>query len=327
MKVLIISHESDLDGLFSAAIGLIRYPQARTVFLGYGKESFETLVQFVHKFIDYSLSDQEKGLIIICDLALNEDGSLIHLCKGAFAEAKTAGFSILWLDHHPWSDAAKGSIDPFVEIILDETGNRCASELVYEKFLSGNQLANKLGSMAHSMDFFTNDQYLTPIPELIVYYQNSPCRYAKLSSLAEKVSRGILWDVDMQNEYALFSRLQEKAKVEAYQTIQIKQIDGRFSAAFVQSSPYIQNSLFAHELFEKINSDLVMLYGKDNKVSIRRNNNMISCRRIAQCLSDGGGHDFAAGARFKSDPTDRNEITKELEEAVLKSFMYRENDP
>ena len=54
---------------------------------------------------------------------------------------------------------------------------------------------------------------------------------------------------------------------------------------------------------------------------------MISCRRIAQCLSDGGGHDFAAGARFKSDPTDRNEITKELEEAVLKSFMYGENDP
>jgi nanoRNase/pAp phosphatase (c-di-AMP/oligoRNAs hydrolase) len=103
--------------------------------------------------------------------------------------------------------------------------------------------------------------------------------------------------------------------------MQLKQIGGRIMAAFIQTSPYIQSSFFAHEVFEKTNSDLVMLYGKDNKVSIRRNNNMISCRKIAQSLSEGGGHDFAAGARFRSDPTNRNEITIELEEAILKSLV------
>jgi oligoribonuclease NrnB/cAMP/cGMP phosphodiesterase (DHH superfamily) len=321
MKVLIVSHESDLDGLFSAAIGLIRYPQARTLFLGYGKESLEALQHFIHKFSVSSFSEKEEGLIIICDLALNDDRSLIQLCKGAFTEAKNSGSSILWLDHHPWADSAKAAIEPFVEIILDKTGNRCASEIVYEKFLLGNELAYRLGSMAHSMDFFSNDQYLPPLAELIIYYHNSPYKYVKLSSLAEKVSRGILWDVDMQNEYALYCRLQAKAKDEAYQTMQLKQIGGRFRAAFIQTSPYIQSSLFAHEVFGKTNSDLVMLYGKDNKVSIRRNNNMISCRRIAQRLSEGGGHDFAAGARFRSDPTNRNEITNELEEAILKSLV------
>lgn len=321
MEVLIVSHESDLDGLFSAAIGLIRFPQARTLFLGYGRESLETLQHFVHKFSISSFTEKEERLIIICDLALNDDPSLIHQCKEAFAEAKGSGSSILWLDHHPWSDSAKVSIEPFVEIILDETGNRCASELVYEKFLSGNKLAYRLGNMAHSMDFFSNDQYLPPIPELIVHYRNSPYRYVKLSSLAEKVSRGILWDVDMQNEYALYCRLLTKAKDEAYQTMELKQIGGRVMTAFIQTSPYIQSSLFAHEVFEKTKSDLVMLYGKDNKVSIRRNNNMISCRRIALRLSEGGGHDFAAGARFRSDPTKRNDITNELEEAILKSLV------
>ena len=59
MKVLIISHESDLDGLFSA-IGLIRYPQARTVFSRLWEENFETMGQFVHKFIDSSLSDRKR---------------------------------------------------------------------------------------------------------------------------------------------------------------------------------------------------------------------------------------------------------------------------
>jgi oligoribonuclease NrnB/cAMP/cGMP phosphodiesterase (DHH superfamily) len=320
MKVLIVSHESDLDGLFSAAIGLIRYPQARTLFLGYGRESLETLQPFVRKF-SVSFSEKEEGLIIVCDLALNDDRSLIHLCRGAFAEAKSYGSSIIWLDHHPWADSVKAAIEPFVEFILDETGNRCASELVYEKFLLGNELAHRLGNMAHSMDFFSNDQYLPPIAELITYYHNSRYRYVKLSSLAEKVSRGILWDVDMQNEYALYCRMQTKAKDEAYQTMQLIQIGGKFRAAFIQTSPYIQSSLFAHEVFEKTKSDLVMLYGKDNKVSIRRNNNMISCRRIAQKLSEGGGHDFAAGARFRSDPTNRNEITNELEEAILNSLM------
>lgn len=323
MKVLLISHESDLDGLISAAIALVRYPQAKTVFLGNNKESFETLARFVYTFSvsSISLTPQEKGLIIICDLALIEDESLINLCKDAFSEAKKAGFDIVWLDHHPWSEAAKLAIDPFVETMFDETGNRCAAELVYGKFLLGNELANRLAGMAHSMDFFTNDQYLTPISELIVYYHNNYGRYERLSSLATKVSRGILWDIDMQNDYVIYTQIQRKAKVEAFQTIQFKQIDGRFKVAFIQSSPYIQNSLFAQEVFEKTHSDVVILYSSDNRVSIRRNNNLISCRRIAQNLPEGGGHEFAAGARFKSNPLNRNEIIGELEEAILKSLV------
>src|ERR671922_1677397 len=103
MRVLLISHESDLDGLVSAAIGLVRYPQAKTVFLGNKKESFEALAHFVYIFSvsSISLSSQEKGIIIICDLALIEDESLINLCKDAFSESKKA---IVWLDHHPWSE-------------------------------------------------------------------------------------------------------------------------------------------------------------------------------------------------------------------------------
>jgi oligoribonuclease NrnB/cAMP/cGMP phosphodiesterase (DHH superfamily) len=323
MRVLLISHESDLDGLVSAAIGLVRYPQAKTVFLGNKKESFEALARFVYTFSvsSISLSSQEKGLIIICDLALIEDELLINLCKDAFSEAKKAGFHIVWLDHHPWSEAARLAIDPFVETMFDETGNRCAAELVYGKFLLGNELANKLASMAHSMDFLTNDQYLPPISELIVYYHNNYGRYERLSSLATKVSRGILWDIDMQNDYAIYSQIQKKAKVEAFQTIQFKQIDGRFKAAFIQSSPYIQNSLFAQEVFEKTHSDVVILYSSDSRVSIRRNNSLISCRRIAQNLPEGGGHEFAAGARFKSNPLNRDEIIGELEEAILKSLV------
>ncbi|HYY40458.1 MAG TPA: DHH family phosphoesterase, partial [Nitrososphaera sp.] len=95
---------------------------------------------------------------------------------------------------------------------------------------------------------------------------------------------------------------------------------GRFKVAYVQSSPYLQSSLFSEEVFAKTNADLVMFYSTKGKVSIRRNNDAISCRDIAANLPEGGGHDYAAGATFKSDPSDTAAVILELEAAVAKAL-------
>jgi oligoribonuclease NrnB/cAMP/cGMP phosphodiesterase (DHH superfamily) len=315
MRVIIFSHESDVDGLFSAAIGLIRYPQARTVFLGNGKEAFQTISHFIDRFV-YSPSALTGGLIMICDLSLSEDTTSINLCKSSFSKAKDAGYEIAWLDHHPWSIASKVLVQSYADLELDATLTKCASELVCEKFLSRNELALTLAKMAHSMDFFKEDLYLTPISELIVYYHTHVSRYEKLSALAAKVSRGILWDLEMQKDYMLYSQLRDEAKKESYRTLEIRNFGGKFKAAIVKSSPYIQNSLFAHEILDKTRSDIAILYGPGNKVSIRRNNDQISCRQIALNFAEGGGHDFAAGAKFKSAAGDHEQIMKEFEDAL-----------
>ena len=72
-------------------------------------------------------------------------------------------------------------------------------------------------------------------------------------------------------------------------------------------------------MFAKTNADLAMFYSAKGKVSIRRNNDAISCRDVAANLPDGGGHVYAAGATFKSDPTDIASIISELESAVTKA--------
>jgi len=82
MKIMIFSHESDLDGLYSATIGLLRYPQAMTIFLGYGAENFQKLGDFIYSATHYS---PERGLIIIADLGLNDD--LIETCRQTFSDA------------------------------------------------------------------------------------------------------------------------------------------------------------------------------------------------------------------------------------------------
>jgi oligoribonuclease NrnB/cAMP/cGMP phosphodiesterase (DHH superfamily) len=314
MKVFIFSHESDLDGLYSAAIGLIRYPQATTVFLGYGADNFNKIGNFLYSATHYS---QERGLVIISDLGLNDD--IIEICKQIFSDATRNGWKIMWVDHHPWSQQAIDSVKPLVEIVLDASGNKCAADLMHETLLPGNQLAGKLANMAHTMDFFTKDQYLTPISELIRYYQTFPDFYARLSGLARKSAIGILWDVDMQSDYNDYVRLRDKARDEVFATMQIRPV-GSFKVAYVQASPYLQSSLFSEEVFAKTNADLVLFYSSKGKVSIRRNNDAISCRDIAANLPEGGGHAYAAGATFKSDPADTAAVISELEAAISKAL-------
>ncbi len=318
MKVIIFSHESDLDGLYSSAIGLLRYPQAMTVFLGYGAENFNKLGNFIYSATRHSSS--EAGQIVIADLGLNDE--LIETCRKTFSDAAMKGWRIMWVDHHPWSDHAIEAVKPFVEIVLDSSGRKCAADLMYETLLPGNTLAAKLASMAHTMDFFTRDQYLTPISELIRYYQTFPDFYYRLSDLAVKSAKGILWDVEMQSDYNNYVNLRDDAKAQVFASLQIREA-GRFKVAYIQSSPYLQSSLFSEEVFAKTNADVLMLYSTKGKVSIRRNNDAISCHSIAANLPEGGGHDYAAGATFKSDPSDTHSVISELHTALTKALASK----
>ena len=142
MKVFIFSHESDLDGLYSAAIGLIRYPQATTVFLGYGADNFNKIGNFLYSATHYS---KERGLVIISDLGLNDD--LIEICKQMFSDATRNGWKIMWVDHHPWSQQAIDSVKQLVEVVLDASGNKCAADLMYETLLPGHRLRTRLGGL------------------------------------------------------------------------------------------------------------------------------------------------------------------------------------
>ena len=138
MKVIIFSHESDLDGIFSAAIGLIRYPQADTIFLGYGVENFTKMANIMYSA---TYSYKEKGIFVISDLGLNDN--VINICKDIFSKAKKNGWRIIWVDHHTWSQEAIEAVKPFTDIVIDSFGGKCAADLMYETFVPGHSLADK----------------------------------------------------------------------------------------------------------------------------------------------------------------------------------------
>ena len=319
MMVTIFSHESDLDGVYSAAIGLIRYPQARVVFLNYSKDSFMKMRNFVETGID----SNNEGLVVITDLGLNPDSTLIDICKDTFSLVQNNNSRVLWIDHHPWSDETVKEIQLYAELILESNGTKCAADLIYEKFLLGHPIAEKLASLAHAMDYFTFDQFLTPTSELIRYYHTFPDRYYRLTNLARKSSQGILWDVQMQKEYSEYELLRDEAKGHAFSSIKFLETD-TLKTVLVRTSPYIQNSLFSEEVFKRTGAELVVFYGGDGRVSIRRNTVAISCDQIAKRLSEGGGHAFAAGAMLRSDPSNLGSVISEITAAVLASLHNNE---
>ena len=322
MNSIIVTHESDVDGVFSASIALMRYPQSKLVFSSYGKDNFLRISDLIYKEV---VSSQGKGLVIFTDLGLNDES--ISPISDTFSFLMSNSWSVLWIDHHPWSESALNLFDKnkALQLILDRGGNKCASELMYEQLLNGNDRAKQLASIAHTSDYLLKDQDIPPLPELIVYYRTLSNFYSKLTVLAKRISDGILWDTEMQADYNTYVNLRNEAKSNSLKMVRIQKLSGGLNMALVPVSSYIQTSLFSEEIFQKTKADVVFFFNKEAKVSIRRNNPIIECNKIANELIEGGGHEYAAGAKMASEPDHMDEILIEIEnatEAWLKKRTY-----
>lgn len=319
MNSIIVSHESDVDGVFSASIALIRYPQSKLIFSSYGKDNFLRISDLIYKEV---VASQGNGLVIFTDLGLNDES--ISSISDIFSFLKSNSWSVLWIDHHPWSESALNLFhnDKALQLILDRGGNKCASELLYEHLLYGNNRAKQLASIAHTSDYLLKDQDIPPLPELIVYYRTLSNFYSKLTLLAKRISDGVLWDTEMQADYNAYVSLRNEAKVRSLKMLRTQKLSSGLNMAVVPVSSYIQTSLFSEEIFQKTAADVVFFFNKEAKVSIRRNNPIIECNKIANGLIEGGGHEYAAGGKMKSDPGQIDEVIKELQNATE---MWLEN--
>ena len=291
----------------------MRYPQSKLVFSSYGKDNFLRVSDLIYKEV---VSSQGKGLVIFTDLGLNDES--ISPISDTFSFLMSNSWSVLWIDHHPWSESALNLFDKnkALQLVLDRGGNKCASELMYEQLLNGNDRAKQLASIAHTSDYLLKDQDIPPLPELIVYYRTLSNFYSKLTVLAKRISDGILWDTEMQADYNTYVNLRNEAKSNSLKLVRIQKLSDGLNMAVVPVSSYIQTSLFSEEIFQKTKADVVFFFNKEAKVSIRRNNPIIECNKIADELIEGGGHEYAAGGKMKSEPGQIDEVLKELENAT-----------
>jgi len=314
MRVIICTHEADIDGMYSASVALMRFPRAKVSFYNYGLDNFKKMFDY----LKYE-SKTKHGLAIISDLGINDD-NLSDLCVESIQYLKKRHWSVIWVDHYLWYRKSLMSIRKLVKLFHDSSGKKCATELMYEKFMYKNKNAEQLKSIAHSSDFMINvKNHDSRLSELIHFYKSSANSKQNLESLVQKASKGILWDSDMQKDYTKFIKISDFQKKESLKTLTIKKILS-LNVAFAFTYPYVQTSLFSHELFSNTKIDLAMLFNRRGKVSIRRNTDRISCNKIASYLVEGGGHDFASGGKLQSNPRDIKACIKEMEEAIIRTL-------
>lgn len=147
-RVTILSHQDDLDGVASAVVA-DRYLRGQGVVPNVCFVSYETIEVDVERL---GASEDE---LWIMDLSLKDPGLIKHLRR--FGPEKLFIF-----DHHSSSVQAMASWQPFATILFDDSGNRCATDLVYgfvRETLGWDDLG-ALGPMvdaAHSRDLWIRD--------------------------------------------------------------------------------------------------------------------------------------------------------------------------
>jgi oligoribonuclease NrnB/cAMP/cGMP phosphodiesterase (DHH superfamily) len=313
-KAIICSHISDLDGVLSASIALIKFPKAEVFFHSYGLYEFKTMFQNVIKTIRRV---GPNGILFISDLGINPE--LEGLCLNSIGKIVKMHWDVVWVDHHPWLKRVIASIRKLAVTVHDESGTKCAAELMQEFLLPSNLMAKQLSQLAHKMDFMVGENDVPPISELIQYYRTLSNTQKRLRGLTYKAATGILWDTNMQSDYLKYLARSKTEKRKAMSSLRIVQV-GKFRVVIIKVSKYLQTSLFSKEIFHATAADVAILYNAQGKVSIRRNNSHISCRSIAIHLANGGGHEFAAGGMIRLTGRGRKGMQIELEQIARKSL-------
>jgi oligoribonuclease NrnB/cAMP/cGMP phosphodiesterase (DHH superfamily) len=311
---LIFSHEQDVDGLFSAAVLRMVYPQSKVILTNYG---FQNMLAVKDKILSFTQS-RNCGTIIISDIGINYESYLP--VYEALSTSKRRGFSNIWIDHHVWPEGMEEKFSPICEMVLrseTEIGSnglkKCATELCIERFAPASAYAKTLGYIAHRTDFPESVRFpLPPLTGLISYYLGKKELNHKLYSvILDNVSRGILWNTEMQGDMIEASRLIDESIARSISSMVIKEFDFKppgtieqvknVRVAIAKADSFLSRSLLLGKIIDESEIDLAVAYTSDGKLSLRRRHTLpekglhIDCSKVAAEFREGGGHPGAAG--------------------------------
>ncbi len=298
-RILSITHQQDIDGLFCGAILKNAFPDTFVYLTNYGLENILKIAKTIETNI---IKSKKQGTIIISDLSIDneEEASVI---KTAGTMAKNKGWNLIWIDHHIWRPEIKDLIQSFASVVLaKEKEQKCASELVCEVLNIKRTACMRMAKFAHIADFRLPEiNNMPPLPEMVRYYLTFPDYYKKLQSIINKASKGILWDSELKDEYeSKYLPLKESAIKEALKSLMVTFVYN-YKVGITESPRVLSKGILSEIIFKRYDDlDIIFLFSPDGKISIRRRSDSeIRCDLVAQKLN-GGGHSYAAAGTIKS---------------------------
>ncbi len=115
-RILSITHQQDIDGLFCGAILKNAFPDTFVYLTNYG---YRNIISIANTIETNTIKSKKQGTIIISDLSVDneEEASVI---KTAGTEARNRGWNFIWIDHHTWRPEIKDLIQSFTTVVLSK---------------------------------------------------------------------------------------------------------------------------------------------------------------------------------------------------------------
>ena len=163
-RILSITHEQDVDGIFSGAILKNTFRNTLVLLTNHGYKNMKRAADILERNVAQS---KRSGMVVFSDLSLNNTAEAQVIGREC-SNAKQCGWEIVWLDHHCWNKEIIEMVQSFAKLILaTEHEQKCAAELVYHQFARGRTACRRAAEFAHIFDFrLPGVQKLPPLPEI-----------------------------------------------------------------------------------------------------------------------------------------------------------------
>jgi oligoribonuclease NrnB/cAMP/cGMP phosphodiesterase (DHH superfamily) len=317
-KSIIISHRRDFDGIASAAelSRFLRGSVKEVLFTNPGRAEMLSTIS--------KLDSAKDTYIYIADVSMSAEG-YEELCS-KFEGVKSRSNKIIWLDHHPWPEAAALKMKPIAEMLIyGEDKNRCAAELVYENFCTGDDVCKKLSSLAHLTDFNLRpedkelDEALVRMSQCIAFLDRDDMHSNELrGSLVERVATGSISGGIIDQIYAEYKKSEGENLKMLNDTVRTLDV-GRYKIG-IAFADNLQSNMACAKIKQITGANIqIFVTTKDWSAHVRSENG-INSSLLSSALG-GNGHEMASGFTLK---VTQKQMDKAIEEYVDKVFASAE---
>lgn len=304
-KRVIATHIADLDGIGSASVLKRAFPDAEVY-----------LIDYVTAERDFKRILKEKpDELYVADFNLgkgNEEAVKL-------VEQLSQQTEIYWYDHHNWDRKTFNRLSKAAkELLVDHS--KCGTELVYERFLKGDDVAEKLASYARDTDFFENKHEHSRKLSDVISAKGGNKRF--LIPFVSSLSQGELWNDDLQEIRTDYLRRRERKAEEAIQNAVLykgtyKDEDLTIGVAYADRT--LKAGYVGDLLRRWKGSDVSITLYENGSFSLRmkkKHEKKINLAEWAR-LFGGGGHRNASGAQYGVKITEDN-LPEAMDDIVKK---------
>jgi len=313
-KVFNFTHNSDIDGIASAAL-LLHYNIIKNVndifFANYSGERNNEAISKIKNI------NEKNSCLIMTDFNNITNPEFLEALK----EFKNKGNHIILLDHHPVKENID-NLDVIDAAIFGENKDRCGTDLVYEFVIRENEkeedeITNQIVKLAHYTDFYLYkdtdlQDIIEKISDIIGYINDHSKVYAENGRLRELVK--LFATGDLNNSF-LEEVYEKHKKIEG---IYLEKLNNNLTTFEINNikigvgiSKYLKSNKACERIFKETNADIaIFINGKNNAGKIRSKH--YDTRALAINLG-GNGHPEASGFSI---PNISLETKKDKQKAV-----------